>query len=248
MQAVRETRKIDIDGITIGQRVRPLNAEAVKEIAASIKRIGLRTPITVRITDPSDDIPDYRLVSGLHRLEAMRALGEDEIEAYVTTDTSEDAARMWEIAENLHRSDLTALERSEHIAEWIRLSDKLAQTVPVLGGRGNEGGVRAAARGLGVERMDANRSVKVASLSPEAKEAAREVGLDDNRTALLEAARLPAEQQAEAIRHRAAFKPAADPLEDVGALEKQVASLMNAWNNAGPDARQEFLCRIGATL
>ena len=28
-----------------------------------------------------------------------------------------------EIAENLHRADLTALERDEHIAEWIRLAD-----------------------------------------------------------------------------------------------------------------------------
>ena len=249
MQAVRETRKIDIDGITIGQRVRPLNAEAVKEIAASIKRIGLRTPITVRITDPSDDIPDYRLVSGLHRLEAMRALGEDEIEAYVTTDTSEDAARMWEIGENLHRAELTALERAEHISEWIKLCERVSEQIvqKPQGGR-PESGISKASRELNIERMDASRSVKVASLSPEAKEAAREVGLDDNRTALLEAARLPAEQQAEAIRHRAAFKPAADPLEDVGALEKQVASLMNAWNNAGPDARQEFLCRIGATL
>lgn len=35
----------------------------------------------------------------------------------------DDEARMWEIAENLHRADLTVLERDEHIAEWVRLSD-----------------------------------------------------------------------------------------------------------------------------
>ena len=100
----------------------------------------------------------------------------------------------------------------------------------------------------GVNPMDVSRAAKVASLTDEAKEAAREVGLDDNRSALLEAARVDPEKQADYLRQRSTFKPAADPLEDVGALEKQVASLMNAWNNAGPDARQEFLCRIGASL
>ena len=52
-----------------------------------------------------------------------------------------------------------------------------------------ESGVKAAARALGVNRMDAHRAVKVASLSPEAKAAAVDAGLDDNRTALLAAAR-----------------------------------------------------------
>jgi hypothetical protein len=34
----------------------------------------------------------------------------------------EDNARLWGITENLHRADLTALERSGHIAEWVRLT------------------------------------------------------------------------------------------------------------------------------
>lgn len=40
---------------------------------------------------------------------------------------------MWEITENVHRSELKALERPEHVAEWVRLADKLAQVEPVLG-------------------------------------------------------------------------------------------------------------------
>ena len=37
-------------------------------------------------------------------------------------------ARLWEIAENLHRSELTVTERAEHIAEWVRLiAEKVAQ-------------------------------------------------------------------------------------------------------------------------
>lgn len=90
---------------------------------------------------------------------------------------------MWEIAENVHRSELTALERSKHFAEWLRLGDKLAQVEPFLGGRENEGGVRKAARELSLEKEDARRAVIVDRIAPDAKEAAREVGLDDNRYA-----------------------------------------------------------------
>lgn len=87
-------------------------------------------------------------------------------------------------AENLHRAELTALERDEQIARWIVLSDekekKLAQAAPEKGGRGKRGGVRAASRKLGIDRDDARRAKKVAGLSDEAKAAAREAGLDDN--------------------------------------------------------------------
>jgi len=41
------------------------------------------------------------------------------------------------------------------------------------GGRGKSEGVRKAARDLGIDKDDAHRAVKVASLSDEAKEVAR---------------------------------------------------------------------------
>lgn len=44
-------------------------------------------------------------------------------------------ARLWEIAENLHRAELTVQERAEHIAEWVRLTgEKVAQLAPPSGG------------------------------------------------------------------------------------------------------------------
>lgn len=104
-------------------------------------------------------------------------------------------------AKILARAELTALERDEHVAEWIRLAEdrakknkgeKLSQLATVSkGGRGNKEGVRAASRELGIDKDAAHRAVKVASLSPEAKDAAREAGLDDNRSALLKAASAP---------------------------------------------------------
>jgi hypothetical protein len=45
---------------------------------------------------------------------------------------------MWEISENLHQAELTVLERSQNVAEWVRLADKVAQVAPLSTGRGNE--------------------------------------------------------------------------------------------------------------
>ena len=98
------------------------------------------------------------------------------------------ACRLWEISENLHRAELTALERDKLVAEWVELTgEKVGQVAQVYGGRGNKEGISEASRQLGLGHADVSRALKVASLSPEAQDVAREVGLDDNRSALLEA-------------------------------------------------------------
>jgi hypothetical protein len=78
----------------------------------------------------------------------------------------------------LHRADLTVQERSEHITEWVALTDEKvkAQVAPLDRphdrGRANQG-INAAVRDLGIDRTEAQRAVKIASLTPEAKEADR---------------------------------------------------------------------------
>ncbi len=201
------------DIFVVGER-RPVDPAKVTLIARSIGDIGLRTPITIRIVDRIVDPVEgeihgaYALVAGHHRLQAARHLGWERIDCIVMGGDAVDA-ELWEIAENLHRADLTALERDEQVARWIELTEKKAvqfsQTAKIESkrddGKGHraEGGVSAAARDLGVDKDDAYRAVKVVALSPEAKAAARERGLDDNRSALLEAARVPAAEQAKAI-------------------------------------------------
>ncbi len=67
--------------------------------------------------------------------------------------------------ENLHRAELTALERAEHVAEWVGLTDvQSAQVAPIeskrADGRGHrqEGGINAAVRELGIDRTEAQRA------------------------------------------------------------------------------------------
>ncbi len=74
-----KTVTIAIDEIYVPvKRRQDLNPETVKALAESIMENGLQTPIGVR-----RDGDRFVLVSGLHRLEACKALGEETIDANV---------------------------------------------------------------------------------------------------------------------------------------------------------------------
>jgi ParB-like nuclease domain len=201
-------------GIIVGDRLRALDRESIKRLKESISRIGLKTPISVQ-----SSAQGWTLVAGRHRLAACIELGINQIPV-VTEAGSELEARLWEIAENLHRAELTALERAEHISQWIKLrgergagrsgdqaDDKpdqvgpVSELIPARGGRGREGSVRAAARELGISRTDALRAVqRVDRIAPAVREALRDIPeIADNGVELDALAALPAEQQAAAV-------------------------------------------------
>lgn len=85
---------------------------------------------------------------------------------------------MLEIAENLHRADLTVMERKLQEAEWIKLAGEeegyAVQVAPHKDQprkRGQKpGGINAAARELGIDRTEAHRAIKIAATAPEAQE------------------------------------------------------------------------------
>lgn len=60
----------------------------------------------------------------------------------------------------LDRAELTVLERSEHIAEWVRLTtdSHAAQLAPHRKAGQQPGGINAATRELGIERTEAQRA------------------------------------------------------------------------------------------
>ena len=243
-----QTERNSPEAIHVGSRFRQLDEGAVERLVESIRSIGLQTPVSIRYAPDDDGDPRPVLVAGRHRLEACRRLGIDFIECVIHSDETE--ARLWEIAENLHRAELTALERDQHVAEWVRLTGEKevsAQSAPKPKGGRPDGGVRAASRELGIEKEDARRAIKVDGLSPEAKSAARDAGLDNNRTALLHAASKPIEEQAEAIRTyqpRSAVKPAPEPFNDLETEEAWMNAIMRVWNRGSADWREEFTRRV----
>ena len=139
-----QTLAIRLDDIEIGERHRALSEDAVQRLANSMKDIGLMQPISIRIADdvlidgkPCDGVPI--LVAGAHRLAAAKALGWSHIDCLEVEDAPI-AAELWEIAENLHRCDLTKDQRDAHIRRYAELltarREKLGQNVQVSGGRG----------------------------------------------------------------------------------------------------------------
>ena len=214
---------IMIDDIIVNDGRREINMAAVKKLAQSIDQVGLQHPITVKRKGEK-----YLLIAGRHRLEACRKLDFESIAARIVSMTN-DEAKLWEIAENLHRAELTKLERDDNIAEWIKITERIlsqhAKEMPQ--GRGRpEGGINAASKELGIEKDDAYRAVKIADgLTDESKDAIRGTKIENNRKAMLEIASVAPEDQPNAIR---AYKPTpaitkADP-PDMYVVARQLAS------------------------
>jgi ParB-like chromosome segregation protein Spo0J len=196
---------LPIDEIDLSHAIRPYNASVVAELAQSIRAIGLQTPLTCVIRDGR-----HILVAGRNRLEALRTIGAEQAPVRVV-DFSDVEAQLWQFSENLHRAELTKLEYDRQVVRYTELlkvklaeetdspispqqerqseADKVRQVAAVSGGRGNTGGYREAARELNIPERTVRRAHQSASLAPEAQEAAVETGLDDNRSALLEAAK-----------------------------------------------------------
>lgn len=105
---------VPLDMIDVGTRVRGVSAATVARLAASISEVGLLNPITVHqrgILYGGIETQGWGIVAGLHRLEACRSLGMDQILAHVVT-LGEIERQIAECDENLCGTKLTPSERA----------------------------------------------------------------------------------------------------------------------------------------
>jgi ParB family chromosome partitioning protein len=196
----RVVSTIAIEDIVIQPGRRAVRQEKVDELVESMSQIGLQSPITVRPIEVQRDgvsTSALALVAGLHRVNAAKALGWPDIHAFLL-EGDEIEARLWEIAENLHTTGLMALDEAEQRAEWVQLTEsrKSVSRQNVAKGGRPEGAISKAARDLPIRaktqrarRKAIERSMKIASISRDAKDAARNAGLADRLSALLEIAK-----------------------------------------------------------
>jgi ParB/RepB/Spo0J family partition protein len=96
-----------LEKINVSKRLRQLDEAVVVSLVESMKHLGQLYPIT--ICSPNEN--EVHLVTGAHRVEAAKRLGWDDIAAIFVTDNEIDR-EMQEVAENLHRAELTALEEA----------------------------------------------------------------------------------------------------------------------------------------
>jgi ParB/RepB/Spo0J family partition protein len=98
-----------IDRIDVVSNVRKkFDETAIKELADSIRSKGLINSITLR---PAKKDGRYELVAGERRYRAAKAAGLKEIPARVL-DLDDEAAKLYQVDENLHRKDLTPIEEA----------------------------------------------------------------------------------------------------------------------------------------
>jgi len=259
---------IPVDAVMVGTRHRKLRPDHVKVLAGSIADAGLLQPIVVVREDAGLGRDAFGLVAGLHRLEACRSLGLAEIEATIA-EMSDLQRELGEIDENLCRADLTELERSEHLARRKDVYIGLHPETRQHGNIGPDRQFVATetvsfasntATLTGRDERSIQRDVRRAEkICAKAKDLIRGTDAEDSGVELdalaamapddqVKAARMVADGRADSIRAaKVAMRPAkpvalaADPYNDLEAVEKQVSGLMAAWNRAGPEAREKFL-------
>ena len=94
--------------------------------------------------------------------------------------------------QNLHRAELTVLERADRIERWRKKTWKRASQVAGPGGRQpKDAGITKTAQKLGFSVDEVSRAKKISRISPKAKAKARKRGLADNQSALLAIAKAP---------------------------------------------------------
>lgn len=181
-----------IDNIIVEDRRRSSDPAHITALAESIRSQGLLCPIFVREWDGTSDL--FILIAGWHRLKAVESLGHRYIACHVIgADDLE--AELAEIDENLIRSDLTALERSEHLARRKELYEELypetKREATLKQNRNDNVSEREApsfASDTAAKTGDSERTVQRATkigtdITQEARDAIRETPVADNQTA-----------------------------------------------------------------
>jgi len=97
--------------------------EAMSSLAASIKELGVLQPILVREVEGEDE--RYELIAGERRWRASRRAGLQTIPVLVRQGTADADSLEQALVENLHRSDLNAIEEA---AAYQQLIDDFEMT------------------------------------------------------------------------------------------------------------------------
>jgi ParB family transcriptional regulator, chromosome partitioning protein len=116
--------EIEIDSIEINpfQPRTNFNEESLKELASSIKELGVIQPITVRKLD----FNKYQLISGERRLRASKLVGLDTIPAYIRI-ANDNESLVMALVENIQRHDLDPIEIAlsyQRLIEEIQLTQE----------------------------------------------------------------------------------------------------------------------------
>jgi len=128
-QVIGSVIDLELDRIEVNpfQPRTQFNDEALKQLASSIKELGIIQPITVRKMDYNH----YQLVSGERRYRAAKLIGLSAVPAFVRLANDQESLEM-ALVENIQRQDLDPIEVA---LSYQRLIDEINITQEALSER-----------------------------------------------------------------------------------------------------------------
>lgn len=258
-------KRLRLDQILVGDRLRFIDDNHAMVIGRSILEHGQQTPITVRATSAAERA--YTLVAGGHRYRGCELIEWEEIDVIVVKANGVEA-QLLEIAENLHRNELSVMDRAIFAQRYRELYEQERGEIRRGGDRKSkdqldplifgESFAQHVADRLGISAASAKRLDQIARhLHPDVRAAIRGTDIADNQSALLKLAKLePTKQREAAISLRdvpdvkRAFlliddRPQATKTDPQAAL---LSTMISAWSRASEKTKQQFRDYIDANL
>jgi ParB family chromosome partitioning protein len=182
--------EVELSSIRDNRRpVRDIDTAAVSSLAESMELVGQLSPILLTT--------DREVIFGRQRIAAQRARGASTIRA-VVVDLSEVLARVATLDENLCRAELTAFQRAELLAERKALYEQLhpdSRHGAAKGEHSATGFTRSMAQLTGRGRSTIAEDCQIGQMPESVRTLIRGTALEDQKTTLLELAKLPSEAE-----------------------------------------------------
>lgn len=201
---------IDLDLINPNpfQPRRDFDREALEELAASIRQLGVIQPITVRELENGKR---YEVISGERRLRAARLAGLTKMPAYIREADTEEMLEM-ALVENVQRESLNPIEVA---VGYQRLIDECTLTQEQV------------AEKVGKSRVSITNMLRLLKLPPRIQAALRDGAVSMGHARAM----LGLENEADQLRLLAR-------IEEHGLSVRDVEGLVRQWNEAGATGKE----------
>ncbi|WP_339863252.1 ParB/RepB/Spo0J family partition protein [Paremcibacter congregatus] len=250
-----EYKSLLLTEIDCGDRLRDVSQAHVEALVSSILEHGQQTPLSVRKTKAG-----YQLLAGMHRISALGLLEKTTAECKIYLEMSSEAARLFEIDENLVRHELNPLDRAVFLSARKSIYEELYPDTKagVAGGKATKSTnvsvsfVDATAEKLGLGKRSIERAVRIATkISPDLRKRLNAAGYIKEGE-LYNLTKFDPAEQGKIIDHilnekdpAANVKAAADRVSGkktaaVSDEEKQFSKLVDCWVRASGPARKMF--------
>lgn len=256
--------EIPLEEIDEGDRLRSIDEDYARLIAASIEEEGQRTPIEVRKVPHklSKTGRRYVLIAGGHRLRALQIAGQELALAFIR-DVDDLQAKLLEIDENLVRRELSALDRATFLAERQAVYEELHPETRKGGDRKSDQNdkigaliasfTEATAERLGVAPRSIQRAVaRHKAIPADVRLSISSTWLADSGAQLDALVRLAPDMQrkvADVIRTMPGVRSVADAVREITRVPKSappsdVEKFMTLWRKAGSASRGKILRHV----